>query len=326
MTPYTKILCLLADDGSAAAVLERAAGLAEDNQAPLTVVGLVEPLPAEGLPATGLSRDTLIARLTEAESRRLDTLTRAWQGRVRIESRVLVGQPFPELARLAIAGGHDLLIKALEPTPGLFGRIKGSGDMHLLRKCPCAIWLVHPGRPAGYRRVLAAVDLGDLGPGPDLAAHGALNLRIAASAARVAIAQLAELHLVHAWTAIGVGVMRSTLFNTPETEIRAYVEAMHTRHAAAMDQLLHALEQHLGQEAMRYLKPRVHLLEGDPREVIPALAAELTPDLTVMGTLARTGMRGLLIGNTAETLLHQLDGSVLCLKPEGFVSPLATDS
>jgi len=45
-------------------------------------------------------------------------------------------------------------------------------------------------------------------------------------------------------------------------------------------------------------------------------------DLIVMGTLARAGVEGLLIGNTAEKILSRIDCSVLALKPEGFVSPI----
>ena len=41
-----------------------------------------------------------------------------------------------------------------------------------------------------------------------------------------------------------------------------------------------------------------------------------------MGTLARTGIEGYLIGNTAETVLQRVECSVLTTKPDGFVSPV----
>ena len=44
--------------------------------------------------------------------------------------------------------------------------------------------------------------------------------------------------------------------------------------------------------------------------------------LLVMGTLCRTGIPGFFIGNTAETILNQVDCSVLTVKPKGFVSPV----
>jgi nucleotide-binding universal stress UspA family protein len=42
-----------------------------------------------------------------------------------------------------------------------------------------------------------------------------------------------------------------------------------------------------------------------------------------MGTVCRTGIPGLIIGNTAERVLDVVDCSVLTVKPEGFVSPVA---
>ena len=43
----------------------------------------------------------------------------------------------------------------------------------------------------------------------------------------------------------------------------------------------------------------------------------------VAGTVARTGIPGLIMGNTAEAILEQLDCSVLAIKPPGFVTPVS---
>ena len=61
------------------------------------------------------------------------------------------------------------------------------------------------------------------------------------------------------------------------------------------------------------------------REVIPALARELNIDLIVMGTLARTGIAGLITGNIAERVLGQIDCSVLAVKPSDFVTPVSLE-
>ena len=44
-----------------------------------------------------------------------------------------------------------------------------------------------------------------------------------------------------------------------------------------------------------------------------------------MGTVGRTGIPGLFIGNTAETVLRQVHCSVLTVKPEGFETPVRLD-
>lgn len=44
-----------------------------------------------------------------------------------------------------------------------------------------------------------------------------------------------------------------------------------------------------------------------------------------MGSVARTGISGLIMGNTAERILGSLPCSVITVKPEGFVSPIGLD-
>ena len=76
---------------------------------------------------------------------------------------------------------------------------------------------------------------------------------------------------------------------------------------------------------MEHLRPQTHLIEGDPRSKIPALAKKINADLVIMGTVARTGIPGLFMGNTAETVLNKLDCSVLAIKPHGFVTPVTLE-
>lgn len=66
---------------------------------------------------------------------------------------------------------------------------------------------------------------------------------------------------------------------------------------------------------MEYLKPRTHLVRGSANKEIPALEKWIKADLVVMGTEAHTGIPGFIMGNTAETILNQIDCSVLAIKP-----------
>ena len=56
--------------------------------------------------------------------------------------------------------------------------------------------------------------------------------------------------------------------------------------------------------------------------VIPEFVVGHGTELVVMGTVARGGIAGLLIGNTAERVLRKLPCSVLAVKPDDFVSPV----
>ena len=70
------------------------------------------------------------------------------------------------------------------------------------------------------------------------------------------------------------------------------------------------------------MEPRCISWSGEAGEVLPRLAEGLDAGLIVMGTVARTGISGLIIGNTAETILQSVHCSVLAVKPEGFVTPV----
>jgi nucleotide-binding universal stress UspA family protein len=104
-----------------------------------------------------------------------------------------------------------------------------------------------------------------------------------------------------------------------QTQVDRYVEDSRAEARKALYDLL-------GKSPDRTGRRFVHLLKGDPAEVIAEFAKTGRIDLIVMGTVARAGIGGLLIGNTAETILQRADCSVLAAKPEGFVSPVELDT
>ena len=69
----------------------------------------------------------------------------------------------------------------------------------------------------------------------------------------------------------------------------------------------------------------LHVVKGPAHFVVSELARELAVDLVVMGTVARTGIDGFFMGNTAEGILAELDCSVLTIKPPGFTSPVTLE-
>ena len=68
---------------------------------------------------------------------------------------------------------------------------------------------------------------------------------------------------------------------------------------------------------------RRHLIARHPSDAIEQAAAETGSAIVVMGALARSGLRRLLIGNTAERVLDHLSCDLLVIKPSGFGGALA---
>src|SRR5262249_40956142 len=64
---------------------------------------------------------------------------------------------------------------------------------------------------------------------------------------------------------------------------------------------------------------RRHLTGGYPTDTIKHVAADIGADIVVLGSMSRSGLRRLLIGNTAEKLLYRLPCDLLLIKPIGIL-------
>jgi nucleotide-binding universal stress UspA family protein len=288
--------------------LERAVNLAVSNDARLTVVDVLEQAESPPVVKQRLGTDLnqiLRERRQEALEKliapfsRPDTMT---------YTQVLTGTPFVEVIRAVLRNGYDLVIKAARPPAGISERFLGSSDMHLLRKCPCPVWIDRPGAAFPYTTILAAVDPSR----PEGEGCARLIMDLASSLAR---RESARLCVVHAWRLYGESMLRSGRASVSSSELEALLENTRRTHASSLNRLLQ--DYGLGEE-----DPEVHLVKGEPAPSIRNLTERLSADLVVMGTVGRTGIPGLIIGNTAEEVLQTTGTSVLAVKPQGFVSPV----
>lgn len=325
MQRFKRILAVVDSGQSPDAALERAVSLAQNNQATLNVVIVAPRLTVGiGMPDGGpISAELQEAAIADSQ-KRLDEAVSPYRSRIVIDAKVLMGTAFLEIIREVLQYGYDLLIKTPED-PAWLDRLFGSDDMHLLRKCPCPVWLVKQSQSKPYRRILASVDIDADHPSADLATRHKLNIKILELAASLALSDFAELHVAHAWAAIGESAMRGAFLHRPDAEVIGYVERVRQQHDQGLADLLNEVVKTQDADVLRYLKPKKHLLKGQARKEIPMLAKSLKADLVVMGTVARTGVAGLFIGNTAEAILEQMDCSVLAVKPEGFETPVSLE-
>lgn len=307
MARFENILVVGADDSAA---LARAARLARSFHARLTFVEVVQP-PSKRWRHVSLggTRIDLQDVLLQDAHRRLEqaAASMAAEG-LGIKTKVLVGTPFLEVIRDVIRHGHDLVMMAAERGGGIKQRLLGSTSMHLVRKCPCPVWIMKPSRRNRLDRVMAAVD-----PDPDDLVRDGLNARILDVAAGVAAEQGAELHVVHVCTLMGESALRSRA-GISDVDISALVRKEAKRSRGLLRDLIDRVP--TAQQA------KVHVVKGLPGVALPRFAQRQKVDLLVMGTVCRTGISGLLIGNTAESVMGEAPCSVLTVKPEGFVSPV----
>jgi nucleotide-binding universal stress UspA family protein len=322
MKRFKNILCIVNTDTQDNVAMEHAVKLAEKNQASLTVVEVIDEIPPDTtLFERTMSSIDLQAEIIAEHQNRLQELVSPWSQKIEIKTKVLTGILFLEVIYEVLRNGHDLVFKTAE-SGVLLNRVFGSDDMHLLRKCPCPVWLVKPESPKTYQTILAAVDVNDLYPSEELKTRYLLKHQILEMAISLALSECAELHIIHAWLAINEGMLRGAFIARPEEEVVSYVEEVRQQRVQNMNVLMSETIDKLGQETIEYLTPKKHLINGDPRKKIPVFAEEVKADLVVMGTVARTGLSGFFMGNTAETILNQLNCSVLAIKPQGFETPV----
>lgn len=307
MQPFAKILYLYEEHADHATAIARTVALALHHRADLTVLDV---LPGE----VGDEREEIFA----FHATTLDPLLAPYRERINISTTVAVGTVFVEVIRAVLRDGHDLVIKVAE-APDYLQRLFGSTDMHLLRKCPCPLWLMKPQENVALDKVLAAVDFDPL-PTPNNL-QDQLNQRILAIASSLASHNSASLHLVHAWEAFAEGRMRARA-DRDQDLLDRYFQKEQAKHQGALAALVDSLRQSVDDETFARLNLGLHLPKGAAIKVIPQLANDLAAQVVVMGTVARTGIPGLIIGNTAEAILDQLTCSVLAVKPPGFVSPV----
>lgn len=231
---------------------------------------------------------------------------------IQVTRKQCVGKPYLEIIRESLQGDYDLIMKPAGCEAALKNALFGSTDMQLFRASQCPVWAFKPTPNLQMRKVMAAVDLL-----VDDKERNALADKVLQWAKQVAGLVGAELHVTHIWDLYGERTLRgrSVLSNT----VDKLVEGEKQKHQKLLDEAL--ARNDLVKEEVQ-----IHFSKGEALERIPAIVGAVQPDLLVMGTVGRAGIPGFFIGNTADSVLRQVNCSVLAIKPDGFVSPVQRDA
>ncbi len=312
MTRFKNILLVLHGKNNEEA-LKRAFALAKNNKAKLTIVDVIEELPEamkdylEIISVEELEKIVADERVSEIQK-----LTKSIPTSKTLKPvvKTIVGKPHIEVIKEVLRNKHDLVMKTSEGKGGTKEALFGSIDINIMRKCPCPVWMIKPKESTKYSRILAAVD-----PDPYDKVGDKLNQSIMELSVSISQLEKSELHIVHAWSLYAEKTLSGPRFRkSPNVMAKLLLDAKNF-HKANLAKLVNKFP-------LEKLKHKIHLLKGDPAQVIPRVAKKEKIDLIVMGTVCRTGLPGFIIGNTAESILYNVDCSVLTIKPHGFISPI----
>ncbi len=197
------------------------------------------------------------------------------------------------------AEGCGLVIKQHFPDNPLKKAILTPDDWKLLRYCPGPVLMVKTETPWTGGIILAAVDVGNSD-----GEHRTLHSGIVSHGYDIAALAKGTLHVISAHPSPMLSAADPTfqLKETIEARYREQCKAFQAEYDVSND--------------------RLHVEEGPADVLIPYTAEKLKAVVTVIGTVARTGLSGALIGNTAEVVLDTLESDVLVLKPDEIIAHL----
>ena len=224
---------------------------------------------------------------------------------VRVEPRVEWDFPPHEaVIRAARRFDADLIVAERHPAKHHLAWALRFTDFELLRLAPMPVLLVKTQQAYDRPAILAAVD-----PTHAYSKPLKLDREILDCAAQMTHALRGSLHAVFAYNPLPVAALEPGLALAGVTD----TIAAETR-AGAKKALARVLNGAAIPESRRHLVPQ------HPIDAIEATAAQVGCAIAVMGAISRSGLKRLVLGNTAERVFDELPCDVLVVKPRHFAS------
>ncbi len=293
MQSLKNILVVAAEDEASRYVLEKASILAGSTGARLHVVQVIYEGVAElGAAAIDAAQELKTLILQAAEAALEDRLSNIRSKHPDLEAATLWNSRHWEgVLHAAERAEADLIIKGADVHHKFGDVVRTPDDWNLLRHATIPVMLVKPQAWVESPTLLCALD-----PFDD--EHEKLSVALLREARALTDILQGELTLVVAYPLFEpwVGELGA---------IKSYEDLKRNIEAEIRDRV-----QSLVQKAGVSFK-RLVADEGQPTQVIGRLVEDTEAELLIIGTHAREGLKGILLGNTSERLLHAVATDVL---------------
>lgn len=167
-------------------------------------------------------------------------------------------------------------------------------DWQLMRHCPEPVMIVGGKEWKEGGVILAALDLGSSNE-----RTLSLNEDILRQSIKLAKATNSE---VHACYSIAIP---KALADLDLIDPKSYEEKM----KFSLDPMIRKLVEEAGLD-----RNKLHLVSGKPAKEICRISQNIDADVVILGNKTRTSLRGRLLGNTAENVLHKVSSDVVVIK------------
>ena len=300
MNNIEHILVAVDSQQTVTAELDRALGIAKYSGAALHIVDVLRDLnmAARLMPQWQAAHE----KLAEEKQQALKQLADQCRARgLEASSQLLRGDYSSALLKVIEERHIDLIVRSAKGAHSNESGAIGATANQLLRRAPCALWLTQGPDAANCRHIVAAIDAT-----PDDAAHASLNRVILSRSLELVEREGCTLDVVYVWDIFDAELLQDRVSKSDFDEM---IERNRACHEEAFEKVISDFDLHVSD-------PRVHLLRGVPAQVIPEFCRSQTMDLLVCGTVARQGISGLMMGNTANRMFSKVPCSILALRPE----------
>ena len=287
-------------------IVDEAVEIASHNDASLKIVD-VAPEFTWTVRLTMKDHEHMRVLMNQEKQEKLDAMIAPIRDEgVDVRAKVLTGKTSVEIIREVMRDDHDLVLRVNKGKESRRQGFFGTTGMRLLRKCPCAVWLITPTR-IEFQHVLGCVDTTS-----DDSLDAELNDEVFKFARSISHYHGGMFSIAHAWSVLSELLLKDRM---GQDEFAAMMKANRDRIAIRLDKFLKRHDSSVDAKDVR-------LVNGEASDVISAFILRNNVDLVVMGTVARSGVSGMIMGNTAEKILDRIACSVLALKPSNFASPI----
>ena len=215
-----------------------------------------------------------------------------------VKFRTIIGEPFVQITHAVQAEGYDLVLAGTRGLTLWEHFWVGSTAKRLIRKCPASVWIVKAEQVEPPKVVLAATDFSDA------------SLKAVTQGLWLAQQAGAAFHLLHV---VDSNDVPDVISQIPKgVSLRQEIN----------DEAARRLEAFLDSLHIDRTQIHSHLSWGTPWQEIRRISQHQAADVIVIGTVGRSGIKGMLLGNTAERILDTCDCGILTVKPDDFVSPI----
>jgi len=288
-------------------VVRKAAQVAAACKAQLELYHCIsEPLPVDVGFDGSRGLQNLESDLRERALQRLERLAAAVRGKG-LKVSVEAGWDSPAydaIVRRALKIKADLIVATAHSGSHVLPALMRLTDWELVRLSPIPLLLVKNSRPYRHPVVLVAVD-----PTHAFAKPLKLDFGLLQAGRALSRSLRGTLHAVHAYVRLPSGVVPPDVISVTDYALRQIEERTRRTAKAAFEREL---------KGSSIAPSRRYLIGRHPVDAVLQAARKSRSAIVVMGAISRSGLKRLLIGNTAESILDELRCDVLVVKPAQF--------